>query len=239
MANKAEDLRIVNDSTYRGNRNWGWNVWLEGPAIEEGRVESVTYHLHPTFHNPVHSVTDKTSKFKLSGSGWGEFNIKADVYLANGEKRTFNHWLKFDAEEKQAALEKAKGDILLSHSTADGPVANRLAALLIAKGYRVTASAMVEWSADANWQDELGKSIAFADLIIVFISSGISEYIGTLMSRVLSTDESLGNKLLPVLLGSVEIPEPVRDIQILRIGSMHELERVVDAVENLVKGSSA
>jgi hypothetical protein len=239
MANKTQDLKLVNDSEYRGNRNWGWNVWLEGPAVDEGRVESVTYHLHPTFHNPVHSVTDKTSKFKLSGSGWGEFNIKAEVYLADGEKLTLNHWLKFDTEEKQAALKKTKGDILLSHSTADGPVASQLAALLIAKGYRVTASAMVEFSADANWQDDLGKSIAFADLIVVFISSGISEYIGTLMSRVLSTDESVGKKLLPVLLGSVEIPELVRDIQMLRIGSMNELERVVDAVENLVEGSSA
>lgn len=239
MANKAEDLRLVNDSTYRGSRNWGWNVWLEGPAVDEGRVESVTYHLHPTFHNPVHSVADKTSKFKLSGSGWGEFNIKAEVHLADGENLTLNHWLKFDTEEKQAALEKAKGDILLSHSTADGPVANRLAALLIAKGYRVTASAMVELSADADWQDELGKSTAFADLIVVLISSGISEYIGTLISRVLSTDESVRKKLLPVLLGSLEIPELVRDIQMLRIGSMNELERVVDAVENLVEGSSA
>lgn len=236
MANQAENLRLVNDSKYRGSRNWRWNVWLEGPAVEEGQVESVTYHLHPTFSNPVHFVTDKNSKFKLSGSGWGEFNIRAEVSLADGAKLTLNHWLQFDAEEKLASQENTKGNIFLSHSTADGPVANRLAALLIAKGYRVTASAMVELSADADWQNEIRKNIALADLNVVFISSGISEYIGTVISRLVSTDESIRDKLLPVLLGSVEIPEIVRDMQMLRIGSMNELEKVVDAVENLFEG---
>ncbi len=237
MAHPPEDIRLVNNSEYRGKRVWGWNVWLEGAAVEDGRVESVTYHLHPTFRNPEHSVADINSKFKLSGSGWGEFNIKAEVYMANGERVVLNHWLTFDTEEKRAAMANAKGNILLSHSTADGMVASRLAAQLIAKGYRVTASAMMGLSADIDWQNEIGKSVAFADLIIVIISSGISEYMGALLSRVLSTDESIAKKLLPVLLGSVEIPELVRDIQVVQIGSMHELERVTDAVENLIGGS--
>lgn len=236
MANPTEDLKLVNNSNYRGNSNWGWNVWLEGQAVDEGRVESVTYYLHPTFSNPIHRVTDKSSGFKLSGSGWGEFNIKADVALADGETLTLNYWLQFDTKEKQEAQQKARGTIFLSHSNADGPAANRLAAMLIAKGYRVTASAMVDVSAGADWQNEIKKNIERADLNVVFISPGISEYIGTVISHTLASDESLRGKLLPVLLGSVEIPEHIRDVQILRIGSMSELDKVVGAVDNLFEG---
>lgn len=236
MANQAGDLRLVNDSNYRGKRNWGWSVWLEGAAVDEGRVKSVTYHLHPTFSNPVHSVANEHTRFKLSGSGWGEFNIKAEVFLDDGQTISLDHWLQFDLEKKRAALKSAKGDIFLSHSTADGPVANRLAALLIAKGYQVTASAMVELSAGADWQNEIRKNIALADLNVVLISSGISEYIGTMISRLLSTDEGIKSKILPVLLGSVEVPELVYNIQALRIGSMNELDKVVDTVENRFNG---
>ncbi|MBL0712100.1 MAG: TIR domain-containing protein [Desulfosarcina sp.] len=236
MANPTENLKLVNDSNYRGNRNWGWNVWLDGPAVEEGQVESVTYFLHPTFSNPIHMVADKSSNFKLSGSGWGEFNIKAEVALTGGETLTLNHWLQFDAAAKQQARQDAKGKVFLSHSMADGPVANRLASLLIAKGYRVTATAMVDVAAGTDWQYELKKNIELADLNVVFISPGTSEYIGTVISRMLASDEGIRGKLLPVLLGSVEISEHVSDVQILRIASMNELEKVVDAVENLFEG---
>ena len=203
---------------------------------EEDRVASVTYFLHPTFSNPIHEVSDKSSKFKLSGSGWGEFNIKAEVSLTGGETLTLNHWLQFDADSKKKAQKGVKGEVFLSHSMADGTVANHLAALLNAKGYRVTASAMVDVSAGVDWQNEIKKNIALADLNVVFISPGISEYLGTVISRMLSTDEGIRGKLLPVLLGSVEIPELISDIQILRIGSISELDKVVEVVDNLFKG---
>lgn len=237
MANKTKNLKLVNDSNYRGNQNWSWNVWLEGPAVEKNHVESVTYHLHPTFSNPVRRVTNKSSKFKLSSSGWGEFNIKAEVVLADGTTMTLNHWLQFDTIEKHEARQSVKGSIFLSHSNADGPVANRLAALLITKGYRVTASAMMELSAGADWQDEISKNIELADFNVVLISSGISEYIGTVISFLLSTDKAIRGKIFPVLLGSVEIPELISDIQILRIGSINDLDIVVEEIEDLFKGS--
>lgn len=239
MVNKTKNLNLVNDSNYRGNQNWSWNVWLEGPEEEINNVESVTYHLHPTFSNPVHRVTNKSSKFKLSGMGWGEFKIKAEVALADRATMTFNHWLKFDTMEKDKARQSVKGTIFLSHSNVDGPVANRLAAKLITKGYRVTASAMMELSAGADWQNEISKNIELADFNVVLISSGISEYIGTVISSLLSTDKAIREKIFPVLLGSAEVPELISDIQILRIGSMNELDTVVEEIEDLFKGSKA
>jgi transcription initiation factor IIF auxiliary subunit len=236
MANSTEKLKLVNDSKYLGDRSWSWNVWLEGPEVEQGKVVSVKYFLHPTFKNPVHLITDKSSKFKLSGSGWGEFNIKAEVLIEGEKKLTLNHWLEFDAEEKMETLKTAKGSVFLSHSVADGPIANKLAGLLTAKGYQVKASAMMDVSAGTDWQKEIKNNMNRADVNVVLISPGMSEYISSEISYMLSSSEKyIGGKLLPVLLGSADIEESLGYLQCLRISSMSEIEIVVDAVEKLIK----
>jgi len=234
MANSMEKLKLVNDSKYLGNRSWSWNVWLEGPAVEQGKVVSVKYFLHPTFKNPIHLVTDKSSKFKLSGSGWGEFNIKAEVLIEGQKTLTLNHWLEFDAEEKLEALKTAKGSVFLSHSVADGLIANKLAGLLIAKGYRVRASAMMDIAAGTDWQKEINNNMKLADVNVVFISPGMSEYTSSEISHMLSSEKHIEGKLLPVLLGSADIEENLGHLQSLRISSMNEIEIVVEAVEKLI-----
>ena len=234
MANSMDKLRLVNDSKHLGNRRWSWNVWLEGPAVEESRVVSVKYFLHPTFANPVHLVTDKSSKFKLSGSGWGEFNIKAEVSMEGEKTLTLNHWLEFDAEEKSEALKTAKGSVFLSHSVADGPIANKLAGLLTAKGYRVTASAMMDVSDCPDWRREMRNNMKQADVSVVFISPGISEYVGSEISCILSGEKQMEGKLLPVLLGSAGMDQNLGHLQSLRISSMSEIEIVAETVEKLL-----
>jgi transcription initiation factor IIF auxiliary subunit len=235
MANSMEKLKLVNDSKYLGNRSWSWNVWLEGPAVDQGKVVSVKYFLHPTFKNPIHLVTDKPSKFKLSGSGWGQFNIKAEVLIEGEKTLTLNHWLEFDAQEKLETLKTARGSVFLSHSIADGPIANKLAGLLTAKGYQVKASAMMDVSVGTDWQKEIKNNMNRADVNVVFISPGMSEYMSSEISHMLSSEKHIGGKLLPVLLGSADIEENLGYLQCLRISSMSEIEIVVDAVEKMIK----
>lgn len=234
MINSMNNLKLVNDSKYLGSRSWSWNVWLEGPSVELGKVVSVKYFLHPTFTNPIHLATNKSSKFKLSGSGWGEFNIKAEVLIEGEKTLTLNHWLEFDAEEKLQTLKKTKGYIFLSHSVADGPIANKLAGLLVAKGYKVTASAMMDIAAGTDWQKEIKNTIKLADVNVVFISPGMSEYINSEISHMLSSVKHIENKLLPVLLGTANIEGNLGNLQSVRISSMNEIEIVVDAVEKLI-----
>lgn len=47
------------------------------------QVERVRYHLHPTFRNPVREVSDRGLNFQITTTAWGEFNMKAEVYLKN------------------------------------------------------------------------------------------------------------------------------------------------------------
>ena len=234
MANSTEKLKLVNSSKYRGNRSWSWNVWLEGPKTELARVVSVKYFLHPTFKNPIRLVTNQKSKFKLSGSGWGEFNIKAEVLMKGGGKLTLNRWLEFSSKEKLEALESSKGTVFLSHSVADGPIANRLAGLLTAKGYQVTASAMADIVAGADWQKEIKSSMKKADVNVVFISPGMSEFIDPKISNMLSDERHIEGKLLPVLLGSADMEDHLTDVHKLRISSVNEIEAVAEAIEKLI-----
>lgn len=234
MANSMTNLKLVNDSKYLGNKSWSWNVWLEGTELEHGRIVSVQYFLHPTFNNPIHLVTDKTSKFKLSGKGWGEFNIKAEVLMEEQKKLTLNHWLLFATDEKLEVLKNIKGNVFLSHSAADGRIANNIARLLIEKGYHVTASAMLDITAGVDWQEEIRINMKLADVNVVFISPGMSEYTSLEISHMLSSEKHIEGKLLPVLLGSADIEESLINLHCLRISSMNEIENVVEAIEKMI-----
>jgi len=235
MANSTKKLRLVNDSKYLGERSWSWNVWLEGPFAELDKVVSVKYFLHPTFRQPIRILTDKSTKFKLSSGGWGEFNINAEVLLEGKKKLMLNHWLKFDDEEKQEALKTTKGNVFLSHSVADGPIANALAGLLVAKGFRVTASATIDIAAGTDWQKEMRKNIQRADVNVIFISPGMSEFASSEIAYMLSSEKYGEGKLLPVLLGSADLGEDFNTLQSLRISSVSQIGNVAVAVEKLIK----
>lgn len=55
--------------------------------------DKVTYHLHPTFANPVRTV--KKPPFKIEEEGWGEFDMQIVVHFVGGGERKLNHDLNF------------------------------------------------------------------------------------------------------------------------------------------------
>lgn len=65
------------------------------PSLME-KVEKVVYRLHESFKDNVREVTDVESNFSLLFTAWGQFEIKADVYLKGHEKpMTLRRWLNF------------------------------------------------------------------------------------------------------------------------------------------------
>jgi hypothetical protein len=55
-------------------------IWLDADEPEMlDEVASVTYHLHPTFQEPVRIVVDRANDFALSTAAWGQFNMYAEV----------------------------------------------------------------------------------------------------------------------------------------------------------------
>ena len=85
------DIRIAQGFKYQGEDWWNWWVWIEGTVDELDQIDSVVYTLHPTFPNPVRTVNDRRSKFRLETSGWGGFRIYAQIIKRNGAKIKLTH----------------------------------------------------------------------------------------------------------------------------------------------------
>lgn len=66
----------------RGEYEWyEWKVFMDEPTEKLEKVSSVEYRLHETFPNPIRTVEDRSSRFALESSGWGEFRILITIYL--------------------------------------------------------------------------------------------------------------------------------------------------------------
>ena len=84
-------LAICQDQKYLGKDRWEWSVWIDGPREELDGIDHVVYVLHSTFHNPVRTVKDRESKFRLTTSGWGVFTLYAKAVSKDGRETPLQH----------------------------------------------------------------------------------------------------------------------------------------------------
>lgn len=94
------NLIVAQNQKYEGDNWWKWSLWIEGSNEDLDRIDSVTYTLHPTFPEPIRTVTDRASKFQLRCSGWGVFLIPIKVRLKNSRTIALQHQLQFTLPEK-------------------------------------------------------------------------------------------------------------------------------------------
>lgn len=93
--------RVAQEQTYQGNNYWRWSVWIEADAGEMENVEEVTWFLHHTFPQPVIHSTDRAHGFILKTAGWGMFQLRAELRLADGPPVSLNHWLELSYPEPE------------------------------------------------------------------------------------------------------------------------------------------
>lgn len=132
----SDDFQITQSSQQLGPSHWEWAVWLLGDEETLDAVKTVEYQLHSTFARPNVQISDRSSSFRLNGSGWGGFLIRAQVDMKNGDRHHLRHQLRL-VDEMQA-----KGDTLtlaICYAAGDGPLANKLANYLIKRGVDVMA----------------------------------------------------------------------------------------------------
>lgn len=104
VASAAEEgsgtLKLDSTSRYLGHqqgKQWfRWKVFVDTSDASLGRIDSVTYYLHPTFNPNTVTVRNPTSAFALESSGWGTFQIRALVRFKDGNQTTLVHRLRFD-----------------------------------------------------------------------------------------------------------------------------------------------
>lgn len=88
--NPVESLQLIHTSRYIGvkdGRDYYKIVVSLDPYNTEAlsKVEKVVYFLHKTFRNPVREIVDRNTNFELRTAAWGEFTIRAEVYIV-GQK---------------------------------------------------------------------------------------------------------------------------------------------------------
>ena len=86
-------LKIRQDQQYVSDDWWKWSIWVDGPQPDLDEIEKVVYLLHSTFPNPVRTVTDRDSNFRLEAAGWGTFTIRAKVHFKGGRTESLAHEL--------------------------------------------------------------------------------------------------------------------------------------------------
>jgi transcription initiation factor IIF auxiliary subunit len=96
-------MKIAQEEHYQGDDWWVWKVWIDAPAAELKEVNSVAWHLHPSFDPKDVEVDDRASKFALQTSGWGTFRVRATVKLKDGTVRKLVHELELSYPDGSAA----------------------------------------------------------------------------------------------------------------------------------------
>lgn len=224
-------LTLVNNSKFKGNKRWSWKVWLEGPDKEIENVKSVRYFLHPTFRNPIVLIEKKENNFRLSGSGWGEFNIRAEVNTLSNEIILLNHWLTFDVTATRGIQENNKAQVFISHSNSDGPFASILAGKLINEELNVVASAISE-------PDDLKNSISKTEdknhLNLVLISPGMGEFVETYYAQNLPSSSEINNNTLFVLLGPAELDLGTSKLNTINVKTKSEIPNILNSVNEML-----
>jgi len=197
-AGSAPALRVAQDSSVKSKGWWEWSVWIEGDEADLDRVATVTWHLHPSFPQPVISTSDRASKFRLDSSGWGEFTLRAVVLMGDGGDTLLEHRLRlatpdssgggsrrapsrglgarsFDAPEVGEAVIPAKQRrVFISHSLADAAVARALRDSLRREDVDVVLADEVT---EVGGTETAARSISESDLVVALDSPAAGQYV--------------------------------------------------------------
>lgn len=219
-------MRIKQDATYEGSDRWTWSVWVDATEEELRQIEYVEYILHPTFADPTRRVEDRSSKFRLDSSGWGEFTVRAVVVNKDGEKKNLRRWLRLEyppegkepgqieASSSGVEAEDSSNVYFLSCAIGDSLFANALSKALIAAGARVLMVA--DEPSDLPWESSIDRLLDQADFGVFIISDALSIW----MQREIDATAKHEIPIIPVVIVGSKIklselhPKMGRAIQI-------------------------
>ena len=72
-------------SRTESHHDWyDWAVYVDEDTEKLDAIDQVTYFLDQNFANPVRTITDKSSGFAMTNSGWGQIDVKARISYKDG-----------------------------------------------------------------------------------------------------------------------------------------------------------
>lgn len=170
---------IEQNYDYIGNDLWNWSVRIHGSGAELDTITKVIWYLHHTFKNPVVTVDDRDSQFELNRRGWGVFQIRAELVLADGSRQTLTHWLELAYPEEEASTELLpavktrsgirKNRVFLSYGSEDRRLVSQVRGKLESRGYEVLDATDVEPGLPQD--AAVSKMVRDSDLVMGFVTS--------------------------------------------------------------------
>jgi hypothetical protein len=95
-------IGFSNYSMHTGQRydhDWyDWCVFASGDEAELQHVTAVEYTLHPSFPDPVRTVSDREHRFAIMSNGWGSFLMNIRIIYDDGHEEFTSHWVRLDAD---------------------------------------------------------------------------------------------------------------------------------------------
>lgn len=222
-------IQIKQQAMPKGKDWWEWSIWLEGPSVELNAIDQVFYTLHPTFHNPVVSTRDRQSGFRLDSSGWGEFVIHLRITKRDGSEVKRKHNLKLNQETgkvKSKTTNSTPLTVFVSGGMRDLDAVHAVREALLTQG--VKAIGPEDVTPGESWQRTMDNTIATADACI-FVISGRPTLWQT--AEIKAAVKSKARHIVPVMLGEgVEVPEMLRDKQVVRVKNVSAVGEVTEAI---------
>jgi hypothetical protein len=213
----------MNDAQPLSGENWAWSIWVDGPAESLDEIESVQYHLHHTFKDPVRVVKDRASNFKLRSSGWGEFTVYAEVTKKSGEKLRLERWLVFEPAASPGTDRKPR--VFISASAVERPLLVSIRRFLEPQGIEVVSSDYI--AAGTSWITACRETLARIDLAAFVISSdGLRGF----AQEEVQLARELNVPIVPLLIGNASLPPDLADVEAIHVPDDQHAGMIADAL---------
>jgi hypothetical protein len=225
-------LHVRQEAIHQEGQRWKWSVWLDGPAEELDDVEAVTYHLHPTFPDPIRTVTDRTTQFRLQAIGWGTFTINLEIHRRSGRSLQRSHHLSFESPDAREARRKegraGRRQVFVASSVADRAIVSSLQRILEKEGFTLVTDS--DFGPDLPWEVSAERLLRSSDAAIAIVSDLTS----TFVEYEIRIARKLNVPILPIWVGhGGAVPEPIRDLEALRV---KEASEIVPMAGRLIRG---
>ncbi|NZD66260.1 TIR domain-containing protein [Rhizobium sp. WYCCWR 11290] len=214
--------RIAQDFEYVGKDYWRWWSWIEGDGAELDIVKEVAWILHPSFKRTRIVATQRSNNFRLQTAGWGTFQLRAEVLLADGEKRLLKHNLRLEYPESSEANAPPRPTVsapaprpltaFLSYSALDSRQAAKLREGFENLGIKILDQTRVV--AGEPWSEGLQRMIAQSDAVVGLVSEDdISPWVSTEIQAAVSLGKP-ALVLAPAGVSTAGLPSDVRPLQV-------------------------
>ena len=214
-------MNLEQDAKSIANGWWSWAVWLSGDPAELDQVERVTYYLHPTFSEPVQPRANREEDFRLEGTSWGEFTVRARLDLKEGRSEILSLPLRFGNAESRPPRVPT---LFFSHSLADADTAQAVRQALT-EGLQLKFVEPEPLEAGLSLSVE--NQIQDSDALIAIVSSEKSLWV----ERDIDLAERLGVPVVPVLVGSAKLSGKLAAIQAIRLDTYDLTSKLAESLK--------